>query len=189
MIRALIIFNSVAGTLQCASAPVGNDYERLAFDYFAECYCNCDHSASSNPIRTSVRHYRSLFPGNGILRGGDSGAEKACHIEPIISRDKAPRIRFLPSRRGLHGQNTQRCQACRSSRRAPDQKLILQTHETCNSRGAAGDNDCSKDARRDRTGRPTGAFERVSDNVSLRFRETGLCGAETAALKRPVTFN
>jgi hypothetical protein len=32
-------------------------------------------------------------------------------------------------------------------------------------------------------------FERVSATVGLCFRETGLCGAETAASKRPVTFN
>jgi hypothetical protein len=43
-----------------------------------------------DPIRTSLRHCRSLFPGNGILRGRDSGVEKARHIQPIVSRDKAP---------------------------------------------------------------------------------------------------
>jgi hypothetical protein len=32
-------------------------------------------------------------------------------------------------------------------------------------------------------------FERVSATVGLCFRETGFCGAETAASKRPVTFN
>jgi hypothetical protein len=32
-------------------------------------------------------------------------------------------------------------------------------------------------------------FERVSATVGLCFRETGFCGAETAALKRPVIFN
>ena len=30
-----------------------------------------------------------LFPGNGILRGRDSGVKKARHIQPIVSRDKA----------------------------------------------------------------------------------------------------
>jgi hypothetical protein len=41
-------------------------------------------------IRTSLRHCRSLFPGNGILRGRDSGVETARHIQLIVSRDKAP---------------------------------------------------------------------------------------------------
>jgi hypothetical protein len=35
-------------------------------------------------------HCRSLFPGNGILRGRDSGVGKARHIQPIVSRDKGP---------------------------------------------------------------------------------------------------
>ena len=37
--------------------------------------------------------------------------------------------------------------------------------------------------------RQTAPFERVSATVGLCFRETGFCGAETAASKRPVTFN
>jgi hypothetical protein len=41
-------------------------------------------------IRTSLRHCWSPFPGNGILRGRDSGVEKARHIQPIVSRDKTP---------------------------------------------------------------------------------------------------
>jgi hypothetical protein len=45
---------------------------------------------SSSPIRTSLRRYQSLFPGNGILRGRDSGVEKASHVHPLVSRDKAP---------------------------------------------------------------------------------------------------
>jgi hypothetical protein len=40
-------------------------------------------------IRTSLHHCRSLFPGNGILQGRDSGAEKARHIQAIVSRDKS----------------------------------------------------------------------------------------------------
>jgi hypothetical protein len=42
------------------------------------------------PIRTSLRHCRSLFPGNGILRDRDSSVEKAGHIQPIVNRDKGP---------------------------------------------------------------------------------------------------
>jgi len=38
-------------------------------------------------------------------------------------------------------------------------------------------------------GAQKGAFERVSATVGLRFRETGFCGAETTALKGPVTFS
>jgi hypothetical protein len=37
-----------------------------------------------------LRHCRSLFPGNGILRRRDSGVEKARHVQLIVSRDKAP---------------------------------------------------------------------------------------------------
>ena len=44
---------------------------------------------SRHPIRTSLRHCRSPFPGNGILRRRDSDVKKARHIQPIVSRDKA----------------------------------------------------------------------------------------------------
>ena len=42
------------------------------------------------PVRKSLCHSRSLFPGNVILRSGDSGVEKARHIQPSASRDKTP---------------------------------------------------------------------------------------------------
>jgi hypothetical protein len=42
------------------------------------------------PTRTSLRHRRSAFPGNGILRGRDSGVQKAHHVQLMVSRDKAP---------------------------------------------------------------------------------------------------
>jgi hypothetical protein len=37
---------------------------------------------------TSLRHCQSLFPGNEILPGRDSGIERARHIQLIVSRDK-----------------------------------------------------------------------------------------------------
>ena len=58
-------------------------------------------TASSRPIRTSLGHCRSLFPGNGIVRGRDSGVEKARHIQSIVSRDKTPQEN-PPIRRYLH---------------------------------------------------------------------------------------
>ena len=48
---------------------------------FAECL--------SSHIRTSLRLCRSLFPGNGNLKGRDNGVEKARQKQPIVSRDKA----------------------------------------------------------------------------------------------------
>jgi hypothetical protein len=42
------------------------------------------------PVRKSLCHGRSLFPGNAILRSRDSGLEKARHVLLIVSRDKAP---------------------------------------------------------------------------------------------------
>ena len=44
-------------------------------------------------IRTSLHHCRSLFPGNGILEGRDSGAEKARHIQPIGQQRQKPRTK------------------------------------------------------------------------------------------------
>jgi hypothetical protein len=41
-------------------------------------------------VRTSLRRCRSLFPGNGILLGGDGCVKKARHIQPIVNRDKIP---------------------------------------------------------------------------------------------------
>ena len=29
------------------------------------------------------------FPGNGNLQGRDNGGKTACHIQPVVSRDKA----------------------------------------------------------------------------------------------------
>jgi len=47
-------------------------------------------SVSVSGKRTSLRHCRSLFPGNGILRGRGTGLEKGRHIQPLVSRDNAP---------------------------------------------------------------------------------------------------
>jgi len=44
-------------------------------------------------IRTSLHHCWSLFPGNGILEGRDSGAEKARHIQPIGQQRQKPRTK------------------------------------------------------------------------------------------------
>jgi hypothetical protein len=40
--------------------------------------------------RTSLRHCRSLFPGNGILRGRDSGVEKALTFNRSLAETKPP---------------------------------------------------------------------------------------------------
>jgi hypothetical protein len=42
------------------------------------------------PFQKSLRYCRSLFPGNAIMRGRDKGVEKGRHIQPLVSRDKAP---------------------------------------------------------------------------------------------------
>ena len=57
--------------------------------------------AGDDLIEPRLRQCRSLFPGNGILRGRDNGVEKARHIQPIVSRDKRPHEN-PPVRRHLH---------------------------------------------------------------------------------------
>jgi hypothetical protein len=97
--------------------------------------------------------------------------------------------RFLPSRRGLHGQNTQRAKPADLPVEHPTKSSFSKPTR----RAIAGAPRAITTAQKtlgvtERAARPE-TFERVSDNVSLRFRETGFCGAETAASKRPVTFN
>ena len=57
--------------------------------------------AEAFPVRKSLCYGRSLFPGNAILRGRDNGGEKGGHLQPLVSRYKAPRLeprRFGPIR-------------------------------------------------------------------------------------------
>ena len=62
----------------------------------SECRSQCqvlEPAAQLNPrvpVKAARPTIRSPFPGNGILRGRDSGVEKARHIQPIVGRDKIP---------------------------------------------------------------------------------------------------
>jgi hypothetical protein len=56
-------------------------------------------AAREHPIRTSLRHSRSLFPGNRCLQGRDSGVEKALHIQLIVSGATGQRSRSIATYR------------------------------------------------------------------------------------------
>ena len=44
----------------------------------------------TSPIRTSLRHFRSPFPGNGILGAETAAPKRPVHIQRSSSRDKTP---------------------------------------------------------------------------------------------------